>query len=147
MTNTNNIRILNMDIRNKITPSNVVLYSNSLHCTKLQFNLYRDRNVTFSIPVNCKVKVFINDEEVRESNIYINNRCLGRFTVTLDNYLFNDEYNVMHELRVVLCSGESSDETHSSNDIILETSVMYLEGIDPMIQTNKVHKIPNTVNV
>ena len=86
-----NIRILDLDIRNRQTPSNVVLYSNSLQCTRLQFNLYNGRSTNFQIPVNCKVRVFVNNEEVRESNIFMNNRCLGRFTVTLDNYLFKSK--------------------------------------------------------
>ena len=42
-----NIRILDLDIRNRQTPSNVVLYSNSLSCTRLQFNLYNGRNTNF----------------------------------------------------------------------------------------------------
>lgn len=140
-----NIRILDLDVRNRQTPSNVVLYSNTLQCTILQFNLYNGRNTNFQIPINCKVRVFVNNEEVRESNILINNRCLGRFTVTLDNYLFNDEFNVMHELNVVLSTGDSTEFDSSTNDIILTTSVMYLEGIDPMTQSDKVYKFPNTV--
>ena len=64
----NNIRNLVIDIHSDISPSNVVLYKDSIEDTILVCRLISN-SYYYTIPENAKIRVSINDIEILEGQI------------------------------------------------------------------------------
>lgn len=138
----NNVRNLVIDIHSDISPSNVVLYKDSIEDTLLVFRLISN-SYYYTIPENAKIRVSINDIEIDSSNIVIMNRFKGLFTVRLNNNLFS-VIDKQYEVNIDIYFADSDIGYGNSGLLHLQTTMFYSSGEDMLNQSVQSIRFPNT---
>lgn len=138
----NNVRNLVIDIHSDISPSNVVLYKDSIEDTILVCRLISN-SYYYTIPENAKIRVSINDIEIDSSNIVIINRFKGLFKIKLNNTLF-DTIDTQYEVNIDVYFANSDIGYGDSGLLHLQTTVFYSSGEDTLNQSVQSIRFPNT---
>lgn len=137
-----NIRSLILDIHDPVTPSNVVVYRDSVDNTILWIRLIDD-SYYYTIPENAKIRVSINDISVDASNIEIVDRYKGFFEIKLNNNLFSVIDN-QYEIIIEIYSADTDIGYGEGASLTLKTTIMYSTGIDNQEQSIQSFRFPNT---
>lgn len=137
-----NIRQYVIDVHNEITPSNTVVYADSIDTTQLQIRLI-DKSYYYTIPENAEIKVFIDDIEVNPLDVALVNRYKGLFTVSLSSELFTT-LNKQYEISIKLYSAETDSSIGGAEMVTLKTTLFYTTSYDDLVQSLKTYRFNNT---
>ena len=125
-----NIRVLNIDVRSEINPTNVVLYQDSLNTYKFIIKLI-DNGTYFVIPDTTKLVIKINGVEVPNLDYQIVDKYRGTIHLNLNkSYFVNNDKLINSSVSQIITLEMYSESTFGSHQYIVTIPVTVVTGID-----------------
>lgn len=130
LNNNVNIRILNVDIRSEINPTNIVLYQDSLNEYKFIIKLI-DNGTYFIIPDTTKLTIKINGKAVPATDYCVADKYRGTVHLKLNkSYFMNNEKLINSSIAQMITLEMYSESTFGSHQYTITIPITVVSGVD-----------------